>query len=44
MTALGAIGIVATIFTGLYPRVIVSNPDFANSLTSNAASGHYALT
>ena len=44
MSGLGAIGIVATIFTGLYPRVLVSNPTFANSLTiSNAASGHYAL-
>jgi cytochrome d ubiquinol oxidase subunit II len=43
-TGLGAIGFVATIFTGLYPRVLVSSPDFANSLTiSNAASGHYAL-
>jgi cytochrome bd ubiquinol oxidase subunit II len=43
-TALGAIGFVATIFTGLYPRVLVSDPTFANSLTiSNAASGHYAL-
>jgi cytochrome d ubiquinol oxidase subunit II len=43
-TALGAVGTVATIFTGLYPRVLVSNPTFANSLTiSNAASGHYAL-
>jgi cytochrome bd ubiquinol oxidase subunit II len=44
MTGLGAVGIVATIFTGLYPRVLVSHPAFANSLTiSNAASGHYAL-
>ncbi len=44
MTGLGAIGLVATIFTGLYPRVLVSNPTFANSLTiTNAASGHYAL-
>jgi cytochrome d ubiquinol oxidase subunit II len=43
-TALGAIGFVATIFTGLYPRVLVSDPEFANSLTiSNAAAGHYAL-
>jgi cytochrome d ubiquinol oxidase subunit II len=43
-TGLGAIGFVATIFTGLYPRVLVSSPEFANSLTiSNAASGHYAL-
>lgn len=43
-TGLAAIGIVATIFVGLYPRVLVSHPDFANSLTTvNAASGHYAL-
>ena len=43
-TGLTAIGIVATIFTGLYPRVLVSHPDFANSLTlTNAATGHYAL-
>jgi cytochrome d ubiquinol oxidase subunit II len=35
---------VATIFTGLYPRVLVSHPSFANSLTiSNAAAGQYAL-
>jgi cytochrome d ubiquinol oxidase subunit II len=44
MTGIGAIGIVATLFTGLYPRVLVSDPVFANSLTiENAASGHYAL-
>ncbi len=43
-TGLAAIGIVASIFTGLYPRVLVSHPSFANSLTvSNAATGHYAL-
>jgi cytochrome d ubiquinol oxidase subunit II len=43
-TGLAAIGIVATIFTGLYPRVLVSDPSFGNSLTiSNAAAGHYAL-
>jgi cytochrome bd ubiquinol oxidase subunit II len=43
-TALGAVGFVATIFTGLFPRVLVSHPTFANSLTiDNAASGHYAL-
>lgn len=43
-TAVGAAGFVATIFTGLYPRVLVSHPAFANSLTiSNAASGHYML-
>jgi cytochrome d ubiquinol oxidase subunit II len=35
---------VATIFTGLYPRVMVSSPDFANSLTiANSASAHYTL-
>ena len=43
-TGLGAIGLIATIFTGLYPRVLVSDPSFANSLTiSNAVTGHYAL-
>jgi len=43
-TGLAAIGVVATIFTGLYPRVIVSDPAFGNSLTiSNAAAGNYAL-
>ncbi len=43
-TGLGAIGFIATIFTGLYPRVLVSDPSFANSLTiQNAATGHYAL-
>jgi cytochrome d ubiquinol oxidase subunit II len=44
MTALGTLAVVATIFTSLYPRVLVSHPDFANSLTlSNAASAHYTL-
>jgi cytochrome d ubiquinol oxidase subunit II len=44
MTSVGAVAIVATLFTGLYPRVLVSHPDFTNSLTiSNAASGHYTL-
>ena len=44
MTALAAVGWVATVFTGLYPRVLVSYPDFGNSLTlSNASAGHYAL-
>jgi cytochrome bd ubiquinol oxidase subunit II len=43
-TGLGAIGFIATIFTGLYPRVLVSDPTFANSLTiSNAVTGTYAL-
>jgi cytochrome d ubiquinol oxidase subunit II len=36
--------VVATIFASLYPRVMVSSPDFANSLTlSNSASAHYTL-
>ena len=36
--------VVATIFTSLYPRVMVSSPEFANSLTiSNSASAHYTL-
>jgi cytochrome d ubiquinol oxidase subunit II len=44
MTAVGTVLIVATLFTGLYPRVMVSDPSFGNSLTvSNAASAHYTL-
>ncbi len=44
MTALGTVAAVATLFTGLYPRVIVSSPNFANSLdVSTAASAHYTL-
>jgi cytochrome d ubiquinol oxidase subunit II len=44
MTGLGAISVVATLFTSLYPRVMVSSPDFQNSLTvDGAASSHYAL-
>jgi cytochrome bd ubiquinol oxidase subunit II len=44
MTVLTTGAAVATLFTGLYPRVIVSSPDFGNSLTvSNAASAHYTL-
>ncbi len=44
MTALATIGVVATLFTSLYPRVMVSSTDFANSLTvDSAASSHYAL-
>jgi cytochrome bd ubiquinol oxidase subunit II len=43
-TALAATLTVATIFTGLYPRVFVSHPGFANSLTiADAAAAHYAL-
>jgi cytochrome d ubiquinol oxidase subunit II len=45
MTALGAIATVATLFTSLYPRVLVSSPDFGNSLTvDGSSSSHYALT
>jgi cytochrome d ubiquinol oxidase subunit II len=44
MGGLAAIGFVATVFTGLYPTLLVSDPSFGNSLTTmNAASGHYAL-
>ena len=44
MTGIGVISVVATLFTSLYPRVLVSNPDFGNSLTvDDAASSHYAL-
>jgi cytochrome d ubiquinol oxidase subunit II len=43
-SAVGTISVVATIFVGLYPRVLVSSPDFGNSLTvSDAASEHYTL-
>jgi cytochrome bd ubiquinol oxidase subunit II len=44
MTGLGAVSVVATLFVSLYPRVMVSNPDFDNSLTvDGTASSHYAL-
>ena len=44
MTGLGTILLVATLFTSLYPRVMVSSTDFANSLTiESAASSNYAL-
>jgi cytochrome d ubiquinol oxidase subunit II len=44
-TAVGTIAAVATLFTSLYPRVMVSSPDFGNSLTvDNSSSSHYALT
>jgi cytochrome d ubiquinol oxidase subunit II len=44
LSAVGTLSLVATLFTSLYPRVMVSNPDFANSLTvSGAASAHYTL-
>jgi cytochrome bd ubiquinol oxidase subunit II len=42
--AVGTLGLVATLFTSLYPRVMVSSPNFSNSLTvSGAASAHYTL-
>ena len=45
MTGLATLSAVATWFVGLYPRVMVSSPDFENSLTvEGAASSHYALT
>jgi len=44
MTGLGAVLVVATLFTSLYPRVMVSSTDFSYSLTvSGAASAHYTL-
>jgi len=44
LSVVGTLGLVATIFTSLYPRVMVSSPDFANSLTvQGAASAHYTL-
>jgi cytochrome d ubiquinol oxidase subunit II len=43
-TALATVLWVATMFTSLYPRVMVSSPGFANSLTvDNASSAHYTL-
>jgi cytochrome d ubiquinol oxidase subunit II len=43
-TSIATVLSVATIFTSLYPRVMVSQPDFGNSLTvSGAASEHYTL-
>jgi cytochrome bd ubiquinol oxidase subunit II len=44
MTALGTIAAIATLFTGLYPRVMVSSTEFGNSLdVPGAASEHYTL-
>jgi cytochrome d ubiquinol oxidase subunit II len=43
-TACGAVLVVATLFTSLYPRVMVSSTGFSNSLTvDNASSAHYTL-
>jgi menaquinone-dependent protoporphyrinogen IX oxidase len=44
MTAGGTIAVIATLFTSLYPSVMVSNPSSGNSLTvDGAASSHYSL-
>ena len=44
LSAVGTLSLVATLFTSLYPRVMVSSPDFGNSLTvQGAASAHYTL-
>jgi cytochrome d ubiquinol oxidase subunit II len=44
LTVLGIVAAVATLFVSLYPRVMVSSPDFGNSLTvSGSASAHYTL-
>jgi cytochrome d ubiquinol oxidase subunit II len=44
LTVLGIVATVTTLFLSLYPRVIVSNPNFDNSLTiTSAASAHYTL-
>ena len=44
LTAVGAVLVVVTIFTSLFPRVMVASNDFANSLTvDNASSEHYTL-
>ena len=44
-TATTIAAVVVTLFVSLYPRVLVSNPDFGNSLTiDNASSAHYSLT
>jgi cytochrome d ubiquinol oxidase subunit II len=44
LSAVGTLSLVATLFTSLYPRVMVSSPDFGNSLTvAGTASAHYTL-
>jgi cytochrome bd ubiquinol oxidase subunit II len=44
-TAVTVMAVVATLFVGLYPRVMVSAPAFANSLTiQNSSSSQYTLT
>jgi cytochrome d ubiquinol oxidase subunit II len=44
-TALTIVAVVVTLFVSLYPRVMVSDPEFGNSLTiGNASSADYTLT
>jgi cytochrome bd ubiquinol oxidase subunit II len=44
-TAITIVAVVVTLFVSLYPRVMVSDPEFANSLTiDNASSADYSLT
>jgi cytochrome bd ubiquinol oxidase subunit II len=44
LTAFAVVTWVATVFSGLYPRLIVSSTGFSNSITiANAASAHYTL-
>jgi cytochrome d ubiquinol oxidase subunit II len=44
-TALTIVAAVVTLFVSLYPRVMVSDPEFTNSLTiENASSADYTLT
>ncbi len=44
LSAVGTVSVVVTLFASLYPRVMVSDPGFGNSLTvSDAASEHYTL-
>jgi cytochrome bd ubiquinol oxidase subunit II len=43
-TSLGVAATIVTVFVSLFPRVMVSSPTFANSLTvDNASSAHYTL-
>jgi cytochrome bd ubiquinol oxidase subunit II len=44
LSSVGTVAVVATLFTSLYPRVMVSSTNFAYSLTiQNTASAHYTL-
>jgi cytochrome bd ubiquinol oxidase subunit II len=44
-TATTIVAVVVTLFVSLYPRVMVSDPEFGNSLTvDNASSADYTLT